>query len=330
MKILKKDLKEGLVSVRPENLDDLWLLKKIISSGDVISGKTLRSLKIQRGDQAVKTERKQIFVKLSAEKIDFNENQLRVSGKIIECSEGERGYHAFEIMINEAVTIQREWTKYDLQRVEDAKVKHPKILICVLDYTECDFAFLTERLSYLTNIRGVSGKSYGEEGTERYFKEVCDYISEKSCDKIIVAGPGFVKDKIFEMLKERGIKNAFCDSVSNTGDNGIQEVLRRGIVGKIMKNSAITEQTMLVEEFFSRLLKGRKVVYGLAEVKKAVDMGAVEKLLISDTLVKDNDALLKVAEKFGAEIKIIDVHHEAGKRLFEIGGIAAFLRYDIS
>ena len=49
MKILKRNLKKGEIKLRIENLDDLWYLSQIIDSNDLVSGSTLRKIKISGG-----------------------------------------------------------------------------------------------------------------------------------------------------------------------------------------------------------------------------------------------------------------------------------------
>ncbi len=331
MKLLKKDLRHNIVVLVPENPDDLWLLSEILGKGDIVGGKTLRSIKIERGDTHTSV-RKSIFVRVSVEKVDFEGDQLRAAGKIVECSEGERGWHAFEIMPNESVSIEREWKKYELQRLEDAKVKHPKVLICVMDDSEADFFILTEKLQPLASFRGVTGKTYGHERKEKYYDELMEYMQDKDCFRIILAGPGFAKDDLMNLIKESGgglATKIVTDGIAHTGESGVKELLRRGTVEKIVKSSAVAEQTRLVEKFFSDLAADGKVLYGPKEVENAVEMGAVSLLLVSDKVVRERDSLLKTAEARGAEVKIIYSNHEAGERLLSMGGMAAFLRYKI-
>jgi len=331
MKIIKNELKYNRLALKPETLDDLWVLEKIISKGDIISGSTVRVIKIDRGESNTKV-RKKIFVKLSAEKIEFNENQLRVAGKIMESSEGEHGYHSFEIVPDEIFTLEHEWKNYELEKIKKARVKNPKILICAIDYSEADFAMLTERLEILANIRGSTGKSYGTVDDNSYFNSLLDFIREKDCDAIIIAGPGFAKDSLIKFIKEKNpelLKKITLDSVSHTGISGIRELFSRGTIEKINQNSSMAEQTNLVEKFLLAI-KDEKASYGKKEVEKAIELGAVDTLLISEKMVRENEELLKKTEKMGGTVKIIDSHHEAGEKLYNLGGFGAILRYKIN
>src|SRR3989344_3143356 len=111
MKITQRDMKHGIVTLIPENQDDLWVLEKMIAPGTLISGHTVRSIKILQGDREVRSEKRRIFVRLRAEKADFSGDQLRGGGMIVESSEGDRSHDGFEIEVkkNGKTTRLKGW-----------------------------------------------------------------------------------------------------------------------------------------------------------------------------------------------------------------------------
>jgi protein pelota len=68
-----------------------------------------------------------------------------------------------------------------------------------------------------------------------------------------------------------------------------------------------------------------------------VQLGAVEKLVLADTMLRETsdekrrflEELMKEVEKKGGEIRVISTEHEAGVKLIALGGIAALLRFPI-
>jgi protein pelota len=66
-------------------------------------------------------------------------------------------------------------------------------------------------------------------------------------------------------------------------------------------------------------------------------MGAIEKLIVADTLIRDAEEeqrlkleqLMRDVEKRQAKITVISTEHEAGFKLVSLGGIAALLRFPI-
>ena len=74
-----------------------------------------------------------------------------------------------------------------------------------------------------------------------------------------------------------------------------------------------------------------KVAYGLKETQKAINLGAVEQLLILDSQVPNNNMseAMDMVENMKGEVMVISSEHEGGKQLESLGGLAAILRYEI-
>ena len=76
---------------------------------------------------------------------------------------------------------------------------------------------------------------------------------------------------------------------------------------------------------------------GLDAVENAVNMGAVEKLVVADTALRDADepqrlkleTLMREVEKRRANVTVVSTEHEAGAKLLSLGGIAALLRFPL-
>jgi len=99
------------------------------------------------------------------------------------------------------------------------------------------------------------------------------------------------------------------------------------LIKKAGKESRISTETRIVEDFLGELAKDGLVSYGKDEIEKAVNLGAVEKLLVSEKIIRKNEKLMEKAEKNGAEIVVISEVHESGQKLSRLGGLAAFLRF---
>ena len=127
-------------------------------------------------------------------------------------------------------------------------------------------------------------------------------------------------------------------SVNNGGTAGIDEALRSGVLLKAAHQLRLVDETESMEEVMKRLGKGEgKVTYGLDAVESAANMGAIEKLIIADTTLRDAEEeqrlkleeLMRNVEHRQASITVISTEHEAGAKLLALGGIAALLRFPI-
>lgn len=113
--------------------------------------------------------------------------------------------------------------------------------------------------------------------------------------------------------------------------NGVQEAIKTGVVEQITKENRVVFETQLVEKLFEEIKKDGLVTYGVKEVEDALINGAVERLLISDILIRTEkgEELLRLAKQNNSKFTIINSMHEAGKKLEGIGGVGALLRFKI-
>ena len=121
MKILEIDRKSENVSIRTEDLNDLWTLFNVIDKNDEVSARTHRRIVLKEGS---KGERKQMNLKLAVESVSFHEfsNRLRVKGTILKGPEDFVAYgtfHTFNIEPGQKLIIKKEqWLKSEIDRLK--------------------------------------------------------------------------------------------------------------------------------------------------------------------------------------------------------------------
>ncbi|HLC46347.1 MAG TPA: peptide chain release factor aRF-1 [Candidatus Nanoarchaeia archaeon] len=149
---------------------------------------------------------------------------------------------------------------------------------------------------------------------------------------IIIGGPGptkydFVNDKYLTDQLQRKI--LAIKDLGYTEEFGLQELLERS--QDILANEEVTEEKQVMQKFFTILsTKEEMTAYGLAQVKKCLELGAVETLLLSESLDdKTIEEFDELARQFNTDVKIISVETREGVQLRDIGKIAAILRYAI-
>lgn len=340
MKILKRDKKKGLLTLKIEDPNDPWKLESILEEGDLISGRTLRSTEIIRDDKKEKTGKKPVFLKIRLEKKEFHDysGRLRLTGEIVDGPEDQvSSYHTFNVEVGKIISVEKEWKKWQLDKIKESFVRQARILACVMDEREASFSEIGERIKKLAEIENrKAGKQMGQTSSTEYFTELISFIkkSKGNYDKIVLAGPGFAKEDLEKEIREKEQDLAKCiivESCSHTGETGLQEVIKRGVLEKVGRESRISEETRLVEEFLENIAKDTGMVtYGKEYVEKALEMGAVKKILVSGKKVRDFEDLMKKAENMGAEVVLISEEHQSGQKLEKLGGLAAFLRFKIS
>lgn len=328
------DLKHNSAKITPESVEDLDILKDVISPGSFVTSKSPRSIKVKREGELVraKTGRKEVIMKIRVEKVELKDS-LRLTGMIVEAPEDvDRGYHTIEIEPEKFMVAEKEWHGWEVDLVRSAEKKTEPVLVCVLDENEADFYMLKERYNHLIHIDSEStGKRFdtkkAEEKQKEYFTKLLEVLKSKSATvtKIVVAGPAFAKENLQQLVKEREkplLQKIITDSTYQTGEVGLQELLKKGLIEKLTKISRVTEETKAVERLLSVISSNGKAAYGQENVKQAIESGAAKQVLVLDEKIRDYEKLLDQADRLRIEIMVISSGHAAGERLLGLGGIA--------
>lgn len=352
MKIIYKNLRKGEIRVSVENLDDLWYLSQIISKGDLIRGKTVRKIKLERGDQRKNAViKKTVVLFIEVEKLEFSKysDLIRIAGKIAEEKEDipKGSYHTIELKINSDVLIKKEkWLNYQLKRIEEAsKEPKSKVLIVVFDREEASFALL-KKYGYelLSEIEGIVSKKQDKEEKEsqlykQIIKEIKNYIKKYGIESVVIASPAFWKEYLLKEMDGNLKRITTLATCSDTGKKGIEEVLKRDEIKSVLRHERTIKEVSLIEELLKEIAKEKLAAYGLKEVAKAAEYKAIKILLVTADLInkmrqedkfEELEKIMKNTEAANGEIHIISTEHEAGKKLEGLGGIAAILRYQIT
>jgi protein pelota len=178
---------------------------------------------------------------------------------------------------------------------------------------------------------------YESKDTEKeYFGEIISIIrTNKDKDApLVIVGPGFTREHFVKYGKSREpalFDNCLAHGTGNAGMNGVQEAIKSGIVENITKENRVIFETQLIEKLFEEIKKDGLATYGEQEVNRALNNGAVARLLISDVLVraKNGEDLLRIAKQNNSKFTIINTMHEVGKKFEGLGGIGALLRFKI-
>jgi len=325
----------GAITLQPETLSDLWHLEKIIDQGDLVRSRTVRKTTIKRGSEIKEGDRKPVTLTIKTEKVELHKdsNVLRITGTIEEAPDDFQlhSHHTLNIDPWSRLMITKEWKKYHLDRIEKSKVKQPLIFICVIDRDGADFAGLRETLIDYHGSKTFRKKK-DEEKRDAFYNEIIDVLEKQEKYRyIIIAGPGFEKENLFDYIKKKDAKLAekiFIENASTTGEAGINEVIRNA-ASKVLREATVSRETAFVEKLLEEINKDGMIVYGKKETENAVSQGAVETLLVSDEKVKDFEKIMQLAEKMRGNVVIISSSHESGEKFLSLGGIAGFLRYKV-
>jgi len=329
--------------VQIETEDDIWHLYNVVEINDILTASTTRrDEKATDKLRAERAEKKRMTLSVRAEKIEFSDSELRlrILGTITEGPQDIGQYHTLMFEVSEILTITKEkWRSTHLERLRKAvfESKRPMIVFVSLDQDEAVIAVLRQfGLKEIATIRSMrSGKQYQEKETvSSYHNEIISKVIPMLSDNtpLILLGPGFEK----ELLSESGKKSnsgifskAHVYHTGQSGMPGINELMKKGMGASVLRDSRVAIEMESVERLMEEIGKDGLATYGPKFVEKAASSGAVETLLILDSLIreKDHDPIVKDVEDQKGNVIVISEKHDAGRQLAALGGIAAILRY---
>ena len=177
-----------------------------------------------------------------------------------------------------------------------------------------------------------------EGATIEHYKKIAEYMKNeflgmKDLKGIIVGGPEIT---VTEFLNKGYVtgdvqkKILGYKALSYTDEFGLYELVEKA--EDILAEEEVADEKKTMARFFYEIAKDTGLAaYGEADVRTTLEMGAVDQLLLSESL--DDDTILKyeeIAARYGTTVKLISVETREGNQLKELGKIAAILRYPVA
>jgi protein pelota len=349
MKLLSESRAQGIIKVLPEHLEDLWCLSTIIDAGDEVTGTTFRKIAIgDSSSENAKMVKKPMTVSLSVTKVVFSDAYLKIQGTISSGPDDiPKGSHqSINLEPQHPITIKKEWLSF--QRVKLLEAVHsPKteILACVFDREQSLFARLVNNsfLPFLTLTGDVEKKGDARSSKTDFFEVISSQLEELNKrffpSAILCGSSHFWKQNLERTLSPEIKKKVVFASVGDVTSAAFSELLSRSEVQSALSNVRASQDARLVEELFSAIGSSGNIAYGIKDVLAAAEIGAVDKLLCSEKLIKkyredgafsELEKLFKITEENKGSVILLSGDSDATKRLDGLGGVAAFLRFSLS
>jgi len=240
-------------------------------------------------------------------------------------------------------------SSFFLEPLEDLVDEHEKYGLIVLDKREATIGVLNgkviESLKHITS--AVPGKMRkGGQSAPRFqrlrliaigdfYKRIGEHTTQAllhmDLKGILIGGPSPTKE---EFLKGSFLHYELQDKilgifdVAYTDESGLYELVDKA--EEVLEGLDLVRERKLMTKLMKLLVnKDSLVAYGEREVRRKLEQGAVDTLLVSEELDKAlvHD-LVEMAEVIGSEVELISTEFEEGAQLKRaFGGVAAILRY---
>lgn len=328
----------GEIRLFPENTDDLWHLHHLVIPGCLVYATTLRSVEgSQDKIRPEKQEKRPVRLGIRVQDVEFHEYsiRLRVFG-IIESGVDIGSHHTLNLEPGYEISVIRHWSANDLERIDRAIKGSAAEAIHILVVEEGE-AELYRIHSYgprqIWSLSVGSGKTAELNSREEFSQAVVTQVSSIN-GPLVIAGPGFVKEEIIARFKRNNPSRSSPLVIGDTrtgGRRAVQEIIGQGILEKLSGDLQLAREVTCLDELMRRIGKNEPVAYGALEVSEAISCGAVQTLLVIDSLLRDTETteIIRKAEEMRSEVVIFSSRFEPGERLAGLGGVAALLRYQI-
>jgi peptide chain release factor subunit 1 len=171
-----------------------------------------------------------------------------------------------------------------------------------------------------------------------FYKRVADVMIQEftfmeNLKGIIIGGPGTTKNNFFdgnylnEEIKKKvlGIKD-----ITYTSSFGLKELADKS--EDLLSETEVMEERKILQSFLEMLGKDPNMVsYGYEQTKIALEMGAVDKLILIDDAINDTqlEELSKLQEQTRCELHLITDKTPEGVQFMGLSGVGGILRYPI-
>ncbi|TLZ49886.1 MAG: peptide chain release factor 1 [Methanobacteriota archaeon] len=199
-------------------------------------------------------------------------------------------------------------SKFFTEPLHDMLVEKQTYALVVIDQAEATLGLLRgKRIETLKNVQSqvprkhrMGGQSahrferLHEQAVHEFFKKIGDLMTDAFLSRdlagILVAGPGYTKEEFakggyihHELMKK--IITPFFD-VGYTDENGLREIIEAA--RPVLTGLDLMREKELVQRLMEEIRKpeGGLAAYGESQVRHAVELGAVDLLLISEGLRK--------------------------------------------
>lgn len=339
-----KEIDGETYQIHIDMMDDLWFLKNIISKGDLVKTIAMRRVEQQEDmTRSKETERKPVTVGIAVESIDFQSftNRLKILGSIVEGDPNLIGEHqSFIISEGSDLVLRKErWNDIQLNLLDEAQKRTAGIIGLFVTMDDDSAEVLALRgygIQSLGRVEsGKPGKMYDSSFSEKaYFQEIAEILRKniKDTSNIFILGPGFTRDRFLKFLKEDSVLRGITMKSIPAGrvDPGaVYEFMNSGEFDKSLAQSRVSTESSLMSRFLKELGSSGLCTYGYDEVKKSLETGAAEIVMITEDILPEmvSNPVTQLARETGAKLYVFSDNGEAGKMLRGFGGIAAILRF---
>jgi protein pelota len=375
MKILRQDVNEkimsGTILMQAEEEEDMYHLYNLIQVGDVVEASTMRNV-VTESKSGVRDKTRvmtKIAVKVDDLQFDAEQGSLRVKGINVKENENLKlgQSHTLTLELNRPCELFKEFwdsISLDMLRSLSEPVKKAELAVLVMQDGLANLLLLREALTkHCAKIeRALQKKKTAASSSSslsmdtavlKFFSDVYDaimrHVDFNIVKVVLVGSPGFVKDDFMKYLHLRAVqegntvliknKSKFIVGHTSSGQRrAVEELLSEPGLAQVVGDVKAADEVKVLQQFYNMLSTDPdRACYGVSQVLAADGLLAVADLLITDTMYRTSDfvlrnkyvALVESVKRNGGKVFHFSSLHVSGEQLNLYSGVAAILRFPV-
>ncbi|KAK7284951.1 hypothetical protein RJT34_19705 [Clitoria ternatea] len=366
MKLLEKDFganQPGTAKIMAEEPDDMWTLYNLILPDDVVSSETTRKVHLESTKATASRMKLTLHLKVTCRDFHKDSSTLRVRGKNIEHNPfvAAGSFHTITLEPNKPFHLRKKnWNPETIETLIETAENNPKsssdLAVVLFQHNRAEIHLIgkgsTTCCSRIeSQITNSNLNSIKKGANSSFFREVFGALNKhvdfKAVRSVVIASDGNspVKDEFRRFmlsearrLRMKSVEESCKTKVVVVGSGNLGEVLGDTAVMNLMKDSSAGVEMRAFRELWDMVCNNSdRACYGPKNVESAHEMRAIETLLISDELYRNDEigkrkkysGLVKGVKEAGGKALVYSSTHVSAPQLTQLTGVAAILRFPL-
>ncbi|CAI8614729.1 unnamed protein product [Vicia faba] len=375
MKLLEKDFalnQTGTVKIIAEEPDDVWLLYNLITVGDVVTADTTRKVHLESNKNTASRVKLTLHLKVTSRDFHKDSSTLRVHGRNLESNQhvAAGSFHTLSLERDKPFELRKKiWGPHAVEALSDAtensssSSSDANLAVIVLQQHQAEIHLLGKGVTTrCTKIEASSHSHKKSSSSNVFLRDVfaafVKHVDFKVVKTVVIAGdrdnPTIFRRFLLSearRLRMRWIEEnksrvvvvgSKCNSNTNNNkgnyDFDLREVFNDVAVMNLIKDSTLGLEIRVFKELWDMVCNNSdRVCYGPKHVESAHEMKAIETLLISDDLYRNEEidmrkkyvGLVKSVKEGGGKALVYSSMHVSTPQLDQLTGVAAILRFPL-
>ena len=366
----------GTVKLIAEEPDDVWLLYNLITIGDVVTADTTRKVHLESNKNTASRVKLTLHLKVTCRDFHKDSSTLRVHGRNLEPNQhvAAGSFHTLTLERNKSFDLEKKlWSPHAAEALTDAtenssSSSDANLAVVILQQHQAEIHLLGKGVTTRCSQIEASSRSYSHKksssspSSNMFFRDVfaafVKHVDFKIVKNVVIAGDNndnaLLSPTIFrrfllseaKRLKMRLIEEnkshivvvgSKCNN-KNNHDFDLREVLSDTTVMNLIKDSNLGLEIRAFKELWDMVCNNSdRVCYGPKHVESAHEMNAIEALLISNELYRNEEietrkkyaSLVKSVKDGGGKALVYSSMHVSTPQLAQLTGVAAILRFPL-